>query len=89
MATSYILNHQNEKRYSNNHKYLRMQKAQNLFEFFSFISAIISLRWLLMDNKGWGLGTMIALMGLIFFFGLVALYYIFRMHDWGLIWKKW
>lgn len=37
------------------------------------------------DNKGWGFGMMIILMCIILFFGLVALYYIFRMRDGGLI----
>ena len=38
-----------------------------------------------MKNKGWGLGTMIILMVLIMFFGLVALYYIHLLYQGGVI----
>ena len=38
-----------------------------------------------MNNKGWGLGTMVILMVLIMFFGIVALYYIYRMYQGGII----
>lgn len=36
-------------------------------------------------KNGWGLGMMIVLMCIIIFFGFVALFYIFRMYDGGIL----